>query len=164
MDNSLLGKRIRSARGDLSLREFAKKCGISHTHLDSIEKGVDPRTGKPVSVSMDTLAKLSIGSGLSIDYLMGKEDSAFDGTPFEGKSRTQVQLILFAEFMDQLEKQNPNLTDTEKEACMLEFYKQDPVDVLLSYFQLNDENKRYINQTMELLREKQEKEGGEGEK
>ena len=37
MNNNELGEKIRKARGDLSLRDFAKKCGISHTHLDSIE-------------------------------------------------------------------------------------------------------------------------------
>ena len=42
MDNNALGKAIRKARGDLSLRDYAKKIGISHTHLDSIEKGYDP--------------------------------------------------------------------------------------------------------------------------
>ena len=54
MDNNALGKAIRKARGDLSLRDYAKKIGISHTHLDSIEKGYDPRTGKPVTISLDT--------------------------------------------------------------------------------------------------------------
>lgn len=28
MDNNKLGNKIREARGDLSLRDFAKKCGI----------------------------------------------------------------------------------------------------------------------------------------
>lgn len=55
MNNNELGEKIRKARGDLSLRDFAKKCGISHTHLDSIEKGYDPRTGKPVKVSLETI-------------------------------------------------------------------------------------------------------------
>jgi len=40
MDNNALGKAIRKARGDLSLRDYAKKIGISHTHLDSIEKAM----------------------------------------------------------------------------------------------------------------------------
>ena len=34
-----IGEFIKNYRGDMSLREFADKCGISHTHLDSIEKG-----------------------------------------------------------------------------------------------------------------------------
>lgn len=70
MDAKMLPERVRAARGDLSLREFAKKCGISHTHLDSIEKGVDSRTGKPVSVSVDTLVKLASGIGCTAHELI----------------------------------------------------------------------------------------------
>lgn len=71
MNYKLLGERVRKARGELSLREFAKKCDISHTHLDSIEKGIDPRTGKPVTVSVETLEKIAAGAGCSIAYLLG---------------------------------------------------------------------------------------------
>jgi len=59
-----LGRKIRQYRGELSLRNFAEKCGISHTHLDSIEKGYDPRTGKHVSISIETISKLSQGTGI----------------------------------------------------------------------------------------------------
>lgn len=73
MDNVRLGKLIREARGNMSLREFALGCGISHTHVDSIERGVDPRTGKPVSVTVETLEKLSKATGYSVEYLLGNE-------------------------------------------------------------------------------------------
>lgn len=46
-------------RRDMSLRAFADKCGISHTHLDAIEKGVDFRTKKKVSISVETFLKLA---------------------------------------------------------------------------------------------------------
>ena len=62
-----LGDYLRRRRGSLSLRDFAKQCGISHTHLDSLEKGFDPRTGKPVRVTTDTLK--NIADGLGVDYL-----------------------------------------------------------------------------------------------
>lgn len=66
MDNKL-GEFLRQRRGTMSLREFAAKCNISHTHLDSIEKGADPRTGKRVSVSTETLRL--IANGIDVDYL-----------------------------------------------------------------------------------------------
>ena len=62
-----LGDYLRHRRGSLSLRDFAKQCGISHTHLDSLEKGYDPRTGKPVRVTTETLK--NIADGLGVDYL-----------------------------------------------------------------------------------------------
>ena len=74
MDYNALGKRVREARGDMSLRDFAQKCDISHTHIDSIEKGIDPRTGKQVSVRWETLEKISNATGLSVYYLTGDTD------------------------------------------------------------------------------------------
>lgn len=65
-----IGEYIKNYRGDMSLREFAEKCGISHTHLDSIEKGIDPRTGKPVKVTVDTLKKISSAMNMSINDLL----------------------------------------------------------------------------------------------
>ncbi|MFV0518463.1 MAG: helix-turn-helix domain-containing protein [Aminipila sp.] len=62
-----LGNYLRNLRGSISLREFSKKCGISHTHLDSIEKGIDPRTGKPVRITTETLK--NIATGLGVDFL-----------------------------------------------------------------------------------------------
>ena len=61
---------VRQQRGTMSLREFAQKCdGISHTQIDSIERGVDPRTGKPVRPTVETLAKISKGTGASVAFL-----------------------------------------------------------------------------------------------
>lgn len=64
---SKLGDYIRKQRNGMSLRTFAKKCGVSHTHIDSIEKGVDPRTRKPVRVTTETVKK--IADGMGVDYL-----------------------------------------------------------------------------------------------
>lgn len=61
---------VREKRGDMSLREFAKLCSnISHTQIDSIERGVDPRTGKPVRPTVETLSKIAKGTGVSVAYL-----------------------------------------------------------------------------------------------
>ena len=58
MTNEQMSKVIKKLRGNLSLREFAKKCGISHTTIDNLEKGIDHRTGKPPQVKMSTLEKI----------------------------------------------------------------------------------------------------------
>ena len=69
-DINKLGNFVREKRGEMSLRDFAKQCGdISHTQIDSIERGVDPRTGKPVKPTIETLAKIAKGTGVSISYL-----------------------------------------------------------------------------------------------
>ena len=54
-----LGDFLKAKRGDSSLRDFAYSLGISHTYLDSLEKGVNPKTGTKVSVSAETIKKIA---------------------------------------------------------------------------------------------------------
>lgn len=67
-----LGKFIRLARKEkgLSLRELAARCGLSHSYVDNLEKGVDPRSGKAVSPTLDTILKLAAGLGMTFGELL----------------------------------------------------------------------------------------------
>ena len=79
-----IGDFIKKYRGDMSLRDFAEKCGISHTHLDSIEKGFDPRTGKAVRVTVDTLKKIANAMNMTInDLLIQSGDVKIDDLNFD---------------------------------------------------------------------------------
>ena len=53
----------------MSEREFARLCGISHTHINSLKKGVTTG-GKPFAPSVDTLRKVASGMGISLQALM----------------------------------------------------------------------------------------------
>lgn len=59
--NNGMGAYVKSRRQDmgLSLREFAALCGISHTHVNSIERGYDLRSGKAVNPTSSTISKLA---------------------------------------------------------------------------------------------------------
>ncbi|MBM6871182.1 helix-turn-helix domain-containing protein [Pseudoflavonifractor phocaeensis] len=72
MSNYLLGKFIRERRKslDMSLRDFGNMCNISHTTIDCIEKGYDPRTGKAVNITNNTLGKLSAALNVPIARLV----------------------------------------------------------------------------------------------
>lgn len=61
MKENLLGQFIRDQRNErgMSLRQFGEMCEISHTTIDSIEKGYDPRTMKEVNITNATFGKLS---------------------------------------------------------------------------------------------------------
>lgn len=58
MENKL-GNFLKEKRGSISLRDFANKLDISHTYLDSLEKGYDNRNKKPVRVTVDILSKIA---------------------------------------------------------------------------------------------------------
>ena len=69
-----LGSIIKNFRdtNNLSLREFSRKCNLSHTDIDKLEKGVDPRSGKPVEPTLDVLEKISSAINISLDDLLTK--------------------------------------------------------------------------------------------
>lgn len=52
---------------DLSLRKFSKKCGLSHTYIDKLEKGVDLRSQKLVEPTLNALEKISKSIYFSLD-------------------------------------------------------------------------------------------------
>ncbi|MEV9639525.1 helix-turn-helix domain-containing protein [Mammaliicoccus sciuri] len=54
-----LGPFIKELRGKESLRDAAKRIGISHTYLDTVEKGFDKRSGKPINPTPETLKMIS---------------------------------------------------------------------------------------------------------
>ena len=61
-----LGNRLRQLRGERSVREFAKQCGISHTYLTNLEQGIDPRIGKANQISLNVL--IQIADHLGVPY------------------------------------------------------------------------------------------------
>lgn len=56
-----LGEFIKKYReeNDLSLREFANKSGLSHAYIAKLESGIDPRSGKKVEPTLDTIKKIA---------------------------------------------------------------------------------------------------------
>lgn len=55
---------------NLSLRGLAELLDISHAFLDSIEKDRDPRTGKPISPTIDTMQKIAKGLNMNLSDLL----------------------------------------------------------------------------------------------
>ena len=65
-----LGAFIRLKRGNESLRDLAKRCSVSHTLIDTLEKGYDPRTKKPARPTVDSLKKIALGLGVNVLELL----------------------------------------------------------------------------------------------
>lgn len=67
-----LGKLIKLYRENnhLSLREFAKRCGLSHTYISALEKDIDTRTGKPIAPTLDTVKYVANGMNMSIEKIL----------------------------------------------------------------------------------------------
>ena len=118
-----LGDFLKAKRGDSSLRDFAYSLGISHTYLDSLEKGVNPKTGTKVSVSAETIKKIADYFGVTTDYLLGRVDSPTDSLvptttePFD----PSVERIGYTEPSPAAQK---IASELESDPALLEFWKE----------------------------------------
>lgn len=122
-----IGKIIRNLRGNMSLRDFAKKCDISHTTIDNLEKGFDFRTGKPVQAKIATLKKIADSCGVPLSYIVGEEDQSSDTNelkvPLFGDDPEKKKIILdkiieYAKFLNaQYEQENSASFNEKMEAA-----------------------------------------------
>lgn len=54
---------------NMSMREFGRKCGLSNAYISILETGVNPRSGEPLSPTVDTYNKIAHAMGISLNDL-----------------------------------------------------------------------------------------------
>lgn len=67
-----LGEIVKNYREEnkLSMRDFAKKSGLSSGYISMLEKDRNPRNGKPIIPSIETYDCVANAMGISIDELL----------------------------------------------------------------------------------------------
>lgn len=101
-----LGELIKEYRNknNLTLREFANICGLSHSYINLLEKGVDSRSNKPVEPTLDTIEKVSKAMGSTSEDIL-KETGFIVNEP----STTKTSLNINEQ--EQLDKEAKNILD-----------------------------------------------------
>lgn len=61
-------KKYRQEHG-LSMREFAKQCNMSRTYILMLEHGVNPKTVRALSPTVETLQRIAAGMGMTLERL-----------------------------------------------------------------------------------------------
>lgn len=107
MENKL-GNFLKEKRGNMSLRDFANKLDISHTYLDSLEKGYDNRNKKSVRVTVDILSKIAKALDEPIEKLVAFSENK-DYSPQQQEDPLGLAKIGF-----NMKDYNPP-TETQKE-------------------------------------------------
>ena len=71
-----VGELIREYREShgFSQRQFANVCGLSNGYISMLERGENPKTGKPVTPTLPQLKKLADGMGTTIMDMLEKVD------------------------------------------------------------------------------------------
>ncbi|WP_159881380.1 helix-turn-helix domain-containing protein [Paenibacillus puerhi] len=88
------GKFLESLRGSLSLREAAKKSGLSHAYIRDLELERNRSTNDRITPSPDTLQKLSRAYGYSYTELMVKAGHLSDGDVLTGRQSAKDDMDL----------------------------------------------------------------------
>ena len=68
----ILGDLIKEYRNknEMSLRDFAKKCGLSHTYISALEKKYDSRNGKLIAPTLDAVKYISKAMNIPLDNFL----------------------------------------------------------------------------------------------
>lgn len=71
-----LGELIKGYRDehDLSQRQFAIQCRLSNGYISMLEKGLNPKTGRPVTPTIPQLKKLADGMGVTMSAMLEQVD------------------------------------------------------------------------------------------
>lgn len=59
---------------NLSMQDFANMTGLSKAYIGMLEKIYNPKTGQPISPSLEKLNQIAVGIGMSLDDLLKQLD------------------------------------------------------------------------------------------
>ena len=104
-------KDYRKERG-LSQRQFAIACGLSNGFISMVENNCNPRTNKPVVLSITSLKKIADGLGLSVDKLIDTTDDI----PIMLNNLFDMDIVKFLNDVDDINKLQSELKSSIKPA------------------------------------------------
>ena len=66
-----LGELIVDYRTKMSIsqREFSRRCDLSNSYISFLEKGINPKTGKPLAPTIEQYKKIARGMSISLQRL-----------------------------------------------------------------------------------------------
>ncbi|OAH53122.1 hypothetical protein AWH48_12255 [Domibacillus aminovorans] len=141
---------LKELRGKESLRSVGERAGLSHNYLSQLEKGIDPRTKKPIKPTPDTLKRLSEAYDYSYDELLKLAGYIEDKEATNPPRFTQKDELDIAKRVEEIRK---DLISANKDGDGLNFYgepmSEEAIDSLLEAMeyavrQTQRINKKYI--------------------
>ena len=97
----------------LSERDAAKLCDLSHGYLNQLINGRNPKTGKPISPTQETIKKLARGLEIDINFLTNLS------LGFEGEEKGEHYLKINPELLELLA-----LLPGDKQKCLIPLVKE----------------------------------------
>lgn len=88
---------------NMSMREFGRKCALSNAYISILETGVNPRSGEPLSPTVDTYNKIAHAMGISLNDLfdmLSDDELVTINAPTEEEVEPERKKLL--DFIEQL--------------------------------------------------------------
>ena len=123
MDIGVLIRRYRTDN-DLTLREFASRCGTSHSYIAMLENNKNSKTGEPIVPTIAMIKKLSKGMNVSVNDLI----SMCDDIPISLDTSIDIKLA------QKNSPEEPKLSEREK--ALLDLFRLVPEDKQQMLFQM----------------------------
>lgn len=98
---------------DLSLRDFAEKCDLSHAYIAKLEAGIDSRSGKPVEPTAEVAGRIAAAMGITLDELLRRSGYTQEPGMLELEELLQREVLAF----------QGELIDEEDSRGILEFLR-----------------------------------------
>lgn len=142
-----LGEILRFYRAthSMSMDEFSRRSGISKSYISLLEKDKHPKTGEPITPSVNIINQAATAMGLSFDDLF--------------KMLNSDQKISFIEEMDNIviEAEEPH----EHDDVILNYFNRlsptdDELDLIRNYRKLDKERKQIIDYILKMGSEAQD--------
>lgn len=126
----------------LTLRDFASKCGMSHSYIAMLEDGKNSKTGQPMMPTFSTLQKIAQALDLTVGELIRKSEdlpfaideslaSEFDYRQYM-KNQAKLKGVDISKLFETIDNPQsllgPGTKITEGERMLLEVFRLVPED------------------------------------
>lgn len=132
-------QRLREERG-WSIREAARRCGLSHSYLVQLEAGSDPRTRKPISVTVATIQALARGFGVPERVIAEQAGLNLDDSSREDSLQERLLRVLesLAASMHEREETERRRIEVETIRAEAEVHREEALRRLVALLEAGD--------------------------
>ena len=73
-------------KNKISIRDFAGKCGVSHSYIAMLESNKNSKTGEPIIPTISRMKKIAMGLGITVNELIAQCDDTLVSLSSDNKN------------------------------------------------------------------------------
>lgn len=138
----------------ISQRKFADMCGLSNSFISMLEKDENPKTKKPIEVSLENYKAIAVATGTTVDKLF---EELGEDAPVIIKNPISFPQLSQPFHPDILEMLDASIQESETKRQIRDRERQDELKLIKIFDSLTSEGKQYLMQQAEIAKKMFEK-------